>query len=91
MTEAAHQVCSDPADKAKWRVGNVGLLTGVEVKIFKEDSSEEVERGGLGEVWLQGGNVMDGYLENQEANEKGVHQCDEREMVSHGRSGEFRR
>ncbi|KAK5097238.1 hypothetical protein LTR70_008667 [Exophiala xenobiotica] len=71
MTEVAHQVCSNPADKAKRRVGSVGLHTGVEVKIFKEDSSEEVERGGLGEVCIQGGNVMDGYLESQEANGKG--------------------
>lgn len=71
MTEAAHQVCSNPADKAKRKVGSVGPPTGVEVKIFKEDTSEEVERGGLGEVCVQGGNVMDGYLENQEANEKG--------------------
>jgi len=33
-TEAANQVCSNPADKAKRRVGSVGLPTGVGAKIF---------------------------------------------------------
>lgn len=69
MTEAAHQVCSNPVD-SKRKVGIVGKATGVDVKILSEDGSA-MKDGEVGEVSIRGANVMSGYLDNDEANQKG--------------------
>lgn len=69
MTEAAHQVCSNPVDVEKRRPGSVGLPTGVDVKILN-DEGESVADGQVGEVCVNGANIMDGYVANEEANHK---------------------
>lgn len=69
MTEAAHQVCSNPVDVDKRRPGSVGLPTGVEIKILDDDGNL-VADGQVGEVCISGPNLMDGYLANDEANQK---------------------
>ncbi|KAI4597374.1 hypothetical protein KJ359_004480 [Pestalotiopsis sp. 9143b] len=67
MTEAAHQMTSNPLPPAKRKPGTVGLGQGVEVKILN-DAGEELPQGAEGEICIQGENVTKGYLNNPKAN-----------------------
>ncbi|KAL7622962.1 hypothetical protein AAE478_006641 [Parahypoxylon ruwenzoriense] len=67
MTEAAHQMTSNPLPPAKRKPGTVGLGQGVEVKILN-DAGDEVPQGSEGEICIQGENVTKGYLNNPAAN-----------------------
>jgi acyl-CoA synthetase (AMP-forming)/AMP-acid ligase II len=67
MTEAAHQIASNPLPPADRVVGSVGPATGVEVAILGPDGSI-LAAGEKGEVAIRGDNVMNGYLNNPEAN-----------------------
>ncbi|WFD18096.1 oxalate--CoA ligase [Malassezia caprae] len=67
MTEAAHQMTSNPLPPAKRKPGTVGIGHGVEVKILN-DQGEELGTGQNGEVCVRGPNVTAGYLHNDKAN-----------------------
>ncbi|KAF3004603.1 hypothetical protein E8E14_007400 [Neopestalotiopsis sp. 37M] len=67
MTEAAHQMTSNPLPPAKRKPGTVGLGQGVIVKILN-DAGEELPQGAEGEICIQGENVTKGYLNNPKAN-----------------------
>ena len=67
MTEAAHQMTSNPLPPAKRYPGSVGLGQGVEVKIL-DQSGKEVPQGSEAEICIRGENVTKGYLNNPEAN-----------------------
>ncbi|MCJ1471112.1 hypothetical protein MMC07_009760 [Pseudocyphellaria aurata] len=67
MTEAAHQMTSNPLPPAKRYPGSVGIGQGVEVKIL-DQAGAEVARGSEGEICVRGANVTKGYLNNTEAN-----------------------
>lgn len=67
MTEAAHQMTSNPLPPAKRKPGAVGLGQGVEVKIL-DDQGQEVAAGKEGEISIRGPNVTTGYLNNPKAN-----------------------
>src|ERR1700680_3961919 len=67
MTEASHQMASNPLPPADRRPGTVGMGTGVRIGILN-DSGTLVPRGDAGEVVIQGPNVIDGYANNAEAN-----------------------
>lgn len=67
MTEASHQMASNPLPPADRRPGTVGMGTGVRLGIM-DDSGGLVPQGGSGEVVIQGPNVIDGYANNPEAN-----------------------
>lgn len=67
MTEAAHQMTSNPLPPAKRKPGTVGLGQGVEVKILN-DAGDEVAQGSEGEICILGENVTKGYLNNPTAN-----------------------
>jgi len=67
MTEAAHQMTSNPLPPGKRLPGSVGLGQGVEVKIL-DKNGEEVNLGSEAEICIRGENVTKGYLNNPEAN-----------------------
>lgn len=67
MTEAAHQMTSNPAPPAERRPGSVGIGQGVEVRIYDE-SGKILQPNEHGEVCIRGKNVTNGYLNNQKAN-----------------------
>ncbi|KAI0474406.1 AMP-binding enzyme [Xylaria cf. heliscus] len=67
MTEAAHQMTSNPLPPAKRKPGTVGLGQGVEVKILN-DAGDELPQGSEGEICILGENVTKGYLNNATAN-----------------------
>jgi acyl-CoA synthetase (AMP-forming)/AMP-acid ligase II len=69
MTEASHQMASNPLPPAPRRPGTVGTGTGVRIGVMTDDGallpSGSAEPG---EVVIQGPNVIDGYSNNPEAN-----------------------
>jgi acyl-CoA synthetase (AMP-forming)/AMP-acid ligase II len=67
MTEASHQMASNPLPPAERRPGTVGMGTGVRIGILDE-SGTLVPHGDQGEVVIQGANVIDAYANNAEAN-----------------------
>jgi acyl-CoA synthetase (AMP-forming)/AMP-acid ligase II len=67
MTEAAHQMASNPLPPAQRYPGAVGFGTGVGIGIM-DDVGELLDRGAQGEVVIQGPNVTAGYEDNPEAN-----------------------
>lgn len=67
MTEAAHQMASNPLPPALRRPGSVGRGTGVRIAIMN-DTGTLLSPGTQGEVVIQGPNVTRGYHNNPEAN-----------------------
>ena len=61
MTEAAHQMCSNPLPPAVRKPGSVGLPMGPEVSVV-DSQGKEVVSGEVGEVVIRGDNVTPGYL-----------------------------
>jgi oxalate---CoA ligase len=69
MTEASHQMASNPLPPRARKPGSVGLAAGPEVAILDEEW-KELPRGQEGEVCIRGPNVTPGYEANPEANAK---------------------
>jgi oxalate---CoA ligase len=69
MTEAAHQMASNPLPPLPRKPGSVGLAAGPEIAIMDE-AGHLLPRGATGEVVIRGPNVTAGYAENPEANAK---------------------
>ncbi|PVU93475.1 hypothetical protein BB559_003251 [Furculomyces boomerangus] len=65
MTEASHQMCSNPLPPKAHKPASVGIPQGIELKIL-DDAGHVVH---LGEVCIRGDNVTHGYLNNPSANE----------------------
>src|SRR5262249_59890685 len=69
MTEASHQMASNPLPPRERRPGSVGLAAGPEVAILDEDW-RELPRGEVGEGSIRGPHVTPGYEANPEAHPK---------------------
>ncbi|HWL87786.1 MAG TPA: acyl--CoA ligase [Polyangiaceae bacterium] len=67
MTEASHQMASNPLPPGERKSGSVGYGHGVEVGIMDAEGTL-LARGEIGEVVVRGPNVVDGYENNPEAN-----------------------
>ena len=67
MTEASHQMASNPLPPLARKPGTVGLAAGPEVSIMDEEDSL-LTPGSIGEVVIRGPNVTSGYQNNAEAN-----------------------
>jgi acyl-CoA synthetase (AMP-forming)/AMP-acid ligase II len=67
MTEAAHQMTSNPLPPGVRKPGSVGCGTDVHVSIMNAEG-RHCARGQRGEVVIQGANVINGYEDNPEAN-----------------------
>jgi acyl-CoA synthetase (AMP-forming)/AMP-acid ligase II len=70
MTEAAHQMASNPLPPRAHHAGSVGLAAGPEVAIM-DDAGNILPTGALGEIVIRGRNVTAGYENNPDANLKG--------------------
>jgi acyl-CoA synthetase (AMP-forming)/AMP-acid ligase II len=69
MTEASHQMCSNPLPPRPRKPGIVGLPAGPQVAIMDDDGAM-LAQGAIGEVVIRGPNVTLGYEANPEANAK---------------------
>ncbi|HEY9288463.1 MAG TPA: acyl--CoA ligase, partial [Candidatus Dormibacteraeota bacterium] len=67
MTEASHQMASNPLPPGERIPGSVGQGTGIEIAILDE-AGNALSTGTPGEVAIRGPNVIDGYENNPEAN-----------------------
>jgi acyl-CoA synthetase (AMP-forming)/AMP-acid ligase II len=67
MTEATHQMASNPLPPAPRKPGSVGIAAGPEVAIMDNDGNL-LPRGTIGEIVIKGPNVTSGYLNNPKAN-----------------------
>ena len=66
MTEAAHQMASNPLPPGERRAGSVGQATGTQIAILDEHWSA-LPDGAVGEVCVRGPGVVDSYRANPEA------------------------
>ena len=69
MTEATHQMTSNPLPPMIQKPGFVGIPAGPDVCIM-DDSNKILNKGEVGEVCIKGDNVTLGYENNSEANKK---------------------
>ena len=68
MTEASHQMTSNPLPPAPRHAGSVGIAAGPEVAIMDEERGCLLADGEIGEVVIRGANVTSGYENNDAAN-----------------------
>ena len=68
MTEAAHQMASNPLPPHARKPGTVGRATGMDIGIMDTEGNIQPS-GTAGEVVIRGASVVTGYENNPEANE----------------------
>ena len=69
MTEASHQIASNPLPPRRHKAGSVGLAAGSEVAIMDKHGNL-LQSGETGEIVLRGPTITHGYEANPEANER---------------------
>jgi acyl-CoA synthetase (AMP-forming)/AMP-acid ligase II/acyl carrier protein len=67
MTEASHQMTSNPLPPGKRKPGSVGIAAGPDVAIMDEEGSL-LPADRIGEIVIRGANVTQGYENNKSAN-----------------------
>ena len=67
MTEAAHQIASNPLPPGVRKAGSVGIPAGPQVAVM-DDSGLLLPQGERGEIVLRGANITAGYAQAEEAN-----------------------
>lgn len=70
MTEASHQMASNPLPPHERKPGTVGHAAGPEVAIMHETDNTFLPTGRWGEIAIRGANVTLGYANNAEGNAK---------------------
>jgi acyl-CoA synthetase (AMP-forming)/AMP-acid ligase II len=66
MTEASHQIASNPLSGVRKR-GSVGVPTGTEIRLI-DAAGRFLDAGAKGEIVVRGASVMSGYENDPEAN-----------------------
>lgn len=69
MTEASHQMATNPLPPFERKPGSVGIAAGQEVAIMDE-AGNFLPKGEIGEIVIRGKNVTYGYENNPDANQK---------------------
>ena len=87
MTEAAHQMASNPLPPRAQKPGSVGVEAGPLVRVAHEVENRLVT--GIGEVVISGPNVTPGYEGNPSANEKSFFEAEGRRWFRTGDQGSF--
>ncbi len=87
MTEAAHQMCSNPLPPRARKPGSVGVEAGPLVRIAHESEDRLIE--GVGEVAVSGPNVTPGYEGNPEANAESFFEAGGKRWFRTGDQGAF--
>jgi acyl-CoA synthetase (AMP-forming)/AMP-acid ligase II len=72
MTEATHQMASNPLPPAPRFAGSVGIAAGPDVSIM-DAAGTLLPKGSIGEVVIRGPNVTPGYESNPTANASAFH------------------
>lgn len=70
MTEAAHQMASNPLPPVTRKPGSVGPAAGPEMAVMDEEREAPLPPGKTGEIVIRGPNVMGGYVNRPEVNER---------------------
>ncbi|MEM9584957.1 MAG: acyl--CoA ligase [Pseudomonadota bacterium] len=89
MTEAAHQMCSNPLTPGTQKPGAVGVPAGPEVRIAHEESPDLLDNSSVGEVVISGPNVTPGYESNPDANAKNFFEVGGQRWFRTGDQGTF--
>jgi len=89
MTEAAHQMCSNPLPPRAQKPGAVGVPAGPEVRIADEIEPELLGDDATGEVVISGPNVTPGYESNPDANAKNFFEAEGKRWFRTGDQGAF--
>jgi acyl-CoA synthetase (AMP-forming)/AMP-acid ligase II len=89
MTEATHQMCSNPLPPRSQKPGSVGIAAGPQVRIADEALDKLLDHGATGEVVISGPNVTPGYEGNPKANESSFFMVDGQRWFRTGDQGAF--
>jgi acyl-CoA synthetase (AMP-forming)/AMP-acid ligase II len=89
MTEAAHQMASNPLPPRAQKPGAVGVEAGPLVRIANEAENELLGANAIGEVVISGDNVTPGYENNPAANEASFFIADGSRWFRTGDQGTF--
>ena len=87
MTEATHQMTSNPLTKGSQKPGSVGIPAGPDVAVA--DPAKNSLVNGVGEVVISGKNVTPGYEGNPSANEKSFFYANDKRWFRTGDQGRF--
>ena len=71
MTEATHQITSNPLPPRLHKLGSVGIATGTTLVSIRDAQGNLIPARTVGEICIRGENVMSGYENNPKANEAG--------------------
>src|SRR6056297_3789821 len=89
MTEATHQMASNPLPPRAQKPGSVGVEAGPLVRIAHETEDLLIGSGDVGEVVISGPNVTPGYEGNPDANAKSFFEAEGRRWFRTGDQGTF--
>jgi acyl-CoA synthetase (AMP-forming)/AMP-acid ligase II len=87
MTEATHQMASNPLPPRVQKPGSVGVAAGPLVRIAHETEDRLLPDDATGEVAISGPNVTPGYEGNPEANRKNFFEAEGRRWFRTGDQG----
>ncbi len=89
MTEAAHQMTSNPLPPRAQKPGSVGVAGGPEVRVAHEIEDRLLPMDATGEVVISGPNVTPGYEGNPDANAKSFFMAEGKRWFRTGDQGAF--